>query len=229
MSEYYAIRIVLAVALLFLLRNSLPETLRNYAVFMAAYQALPQFLDSASWWRWIWFPLSVIQMLLGWFVCVEIFDIQTRVRTFWHERTAARAAGAALGIAFALFAWHWEPKNAFQAWTTIHQYYRLALFVAWVAVSLWFGWVRPLVPRDTDSIAIFWTVWLGCQFVMSTTGRSGIIWKLFEPSGVTYRIVNDCGMAIQLCAVLYLCLKGTHARRRKHSTYTTSSSTPATT
>ena len=227
MTEYYSIRVVLAISLLWLLRNSLPVSLRNYAVFMASYQAIPQFLDSSEWWRYIWLPLSLGQMVLGWFVCVELFDIQTRMRTFWHERAFSRLCGLCLGVAFAVLAWRWRPENLFQGWTIIHQYYRLSLFVAWAVVSLWFGWVRPLMPRDTDSLAKFWTVWLGCQFVMGSTGRSGIIWVLFSPSVVTYRIVNDCGMVIQILAVLYLILKGRNYARRR-SEYSPGAATPTT-
>ncbi len=219
MTEYYLIRVLLAVALVFLCRLRLPNSLRNYAVFMAIYQALPQFLESATWWRSVWLPLSVVQLVMGWLVCVEIFDVQTRARTHWDERIMAQGFGVCLGLAFALTAWMWHPANALQAWTVVQQYYRIALFIGWLAVSLWFSWMRPLVPAETDSIARFWTIWLFCQAVMGMTGRAGLLWQLTPKSALTYRLVSDCGMMIQFLSVLYLAVKGkSHARRNEPGT-----------
>src|SRR6185437_14553278 len=89
-SEYEVIRVALAISLVWLFRQEVPASLRNYIAFMACYQILPEFLYSPAWWREFWYPASVVQMVLGWIVTVELFNIQTHGKTFWDERVLVR-------------------------------------------------------------------------------------------------------------------------------------------
>ncbi len=215
MTETY-IRIGLALSLVWLACLPVSRSLRFYAVFVAAIQVIPRYPDSPLWWRAEWWPYSVLQIILGLLVCADLFNIQTRNRTLWYERVTVRLFGLCLGLAFAAFLWVWHPANKFQAWTVIHQYFRLVLFFGWLAVSVWFGWVRPLMPRPSDAVARFWTVWLGCQAVMGCTARAGLIWSILSATGHNYRVVNNTAMVLQFFSVLYLCLKGKFHARRKH-------------
>ncbi len=222
MTEYDLIRAVLGFALLWLFRQKIPASLRNYALLMGCYQLVPQALNSPIWSRYFWWPISVAQLILGWIVCVELFDIQTRHRTFWNERVLVALSGLAAGVGFACLAWSWHPENVLQGWTIINQYCWMLFFVAWTWVSFRFGILRPLLRIETDSFAKFWLVWCACHFFRNTTGRTGLFWILFHKSVVTYRIVNDLGMIVQLCAVLYLCLKGKQYARRERESRTSS-------
>ncbi len=204
MTEYFAIRIVLAAALLCLLLScELPPNTRHYVVYMTGYQVLPQQLGSAMWWRTIWFALDAAQIVIGWFVCRELFRLLTVRRTHWLERQYVIAFASCIAFAFVLLSWRWAPTDSFQAWVSIRQYYRLAIFIGWLSISVWFGFIRPFKNKTKmEPLAALWLIWLASQFTMATAGASGILWRFVERSSLWYRVVGDAGMAVQIIAVL---------------------------
>ncbi len=231
-TEYYLIRVLLAVALLCLCFQVLPGSLRVYAAFLGIFRLIPPSLDSSDWQIYFWWPASVVQIVMAWIVCVKLFDIQTRGRTFWHERMMVMGTGICLGLSFTAAGMYWHPGNAFQGWTIIDQYLWLAMFVGSLGVAIRLGCFRPLLPTPNDPLIRFWLAWLATQAFRSTTAKAGLYWRFFPPPavhpGVIFRKVNMIGMAIQILAVLYLCLKGTYARRRKHSASTAPGTSAAT-
>ncbi len=203
MAKYYTIRFLLAAALVYLCEVSLPRSVRAYFEYMSLYQIMPQDPRSALWWRTTWFSLDAAQVVVGWFVCRELFKLLTERRTYWWERQYIILLAAIIATAFVLYSWSWTPANSFQAWLTIRQYYRLALLVGWLVIAAWYGFLNPLKRRnEAEPLVALWCVWLASQFAMSTAGASGMIWRFIESDAVWYRLVGDVGMGVQIAAVL---------------------------
>ena len=202
MTEYYFIRIALAIVLIWMGRRELPPELHRYVVFMAIYQSLPQFLWSREWSQSIWIALSASQMFLSFLVTRELFEGATLGRTHWYERSGVVVSAALVGIAFILISWRWNPENPVQTWTLIQQYCRIGLLFAWLTACARFYILRPLSPHGTDALAMFWTIWISAQAVMATAGSAGILWNFVPQSMAAYRIVGDFGMIIQIAAAI---------------------------
>jgi hypothetical protein len=206
-TEYFVIRILLACCLSLLIRPEIPKPLRRYTEFMTVNQLLPQFLTSAQWWRAVWVPLEIIQAVLGFYVCSTIFAMATEYKTYRSERTYILAFAFCIASVFVIAAWIWSPQNLFQDFTIIRQYYRLILLVVCLLTSVWFGLVKPIeTEKPLKVLVTAWTIWLACQFIMSTTGSGGLLWSFadrYKNGLFWYRIVNDLSMLIQCIVVVW--------------------------
>ena len=206
MLEYYVIRVILALAIIYLLRFELPFELQRYLKFMAFYQLLPQAIFSPLYWRSIWLPLEMVQIVLAWQVSTKLFALATDCKTYWWERVNILIFGACIGGAFILLTWQWHPANEFQAMVLISQYYHIGLFTGWSVIFAWFWYLRPIgCTSQVIRLIMFWSVWLACQCLMSLTGRSCLLWTILNPSNGLWwsRLITDISMLVQTAFILW--------------------------
>lgn len=205
MDESTVLRGAMVAALALLLCAKLPRELRNYCWFMLLYQFIPQNLHSAGWWRTVWLPLEVVNTILGAAVCVELWNMATHKVTFWEERTTLLLC-AAFTASTVCLAWsHWIPKNWFQSFVTVREYYRIGLMVVAFVVVARVCWIDPVAMKPaTRRMVTFWLLWLTCLAVTGTAGEGGIAWRFLGQTDWNWMMLRTVPTAIRIVSAVCL-------------------------
>lgn len=169
---------------------------------------LPQRVDDPMWWRYEWLPLAALRLSLAVLAALNAFSF-LRGQTLPVERRLLLTFSAIIGLAVVLMGFAWRPENRFQAAITVRQYVYLMLAVA-CSVAWWYVLVRRPVVLTIGSFlhGWLWCAWLWPAFVLSATGKGGLLWFIIQWSGnrAAWVTVSEICLCLQVAIAGIWCI-----------------------
>ena len=212
MTEYHILRAILSCLSAYCARIANGWDRVYFAVF-SLFCGFPA-LVYADWWKhFVSVPLSIITLVLAFALTISY---TSHSLTYHRELRLAIIWSVCLAGSIVCCGWVWRSESAFQAIMIIRQYLLLLISVAASCLCWYLRYFRPTYTQLT----VWWCWWLWLNFIMSSTTKGGLIWKLsaWNDNQFTWRIVSDTCLIIQslflgLLIVEYVLMSRRHTKR----------------